>query len=261
MRPSGIVTLTTDYGSRDPFVGIVTGRILARCPGAQVVSLTHEVTPYEPDEAGFWLSRSWHEFPTGTVHVAVVDPGVGTSRDILAMEAGGHCFLAPDNGLLDRVRHQVRVEHSHRLGEAELAALGIHARSRTFHGRDIFAPVAGELAAGRITIADLGPASLLPALAPAARAPGEGRIVAIDHFGNLISDLELESAELSPDYGVEIAGRRIPCGRTYGDVPRGEPVALVNSLGLVEVAVNTGHAAAVLGVARGEPLRLVPGRS
>lgn len=263
--PSGIVTLTTDYGLRDPFVGIVTGRILARFPQARVVNLTHEVSPYVPDEAGFWLARSWSEFPPGTVHVAVVDPGVGTRRDILAVTAGGHVFLAPDNGLLDRVRHRVRVEHCHRLDLERLARLGIHPRSNTFHGRDLFAPVAAELASGRALPGDLGPPSLLPALPPPVSRAGEGVIVAIDRFGNLISDIEESALEsLAGEAGgaeVQLGERRLPLVRTYGDVEPGQALAVVNSFGLLEVAVNGGNAARELGCSRGTPVlvRAVPG--
>jgi S-adenosylmethionine hydrolase len=256
---SGIITLTTDYGLRDPFVGIVTGQILARFRDARVVSLTHEVTPFQPDEAGFWLSRSWREFPVGTVHVAVVDPGVGTPRDILVVGAAGHLFLAPDNGLLDRVRHSVRVEHCHRLDVARLAAFAIHPRSHTFHGRDLFAPVAAELAAGRALPADLGPASLLGALQQPERQPGRGEFVVIDRYGNLISDLEADEVGAAGATHVRVAGRMLPLRRTYGDAAAGDALALVNSFGLVEVAVNGGSAARTLGVGRGETLELCGG--
>ncbi len=256
---SGIITLTTDYGLRDPFVGIVTGQILARFRDARVVSLTHEVTPFQPDEAGFWLSRSWREFPPGTVHVAVVDPGVGTSRDILVVGAAGHLFLAPDNGLLDRVRHAVRVEHCHRLDLARLATFDIHPRSNTFHGRDLFAPVAAELAAGRAAPADLGPASLLGALQQPERHAGKGEIVVIDRYGNLISDLEADEVAAAGATHIRVAGRELPLASTYGDAGPGEALGLVNSFGLIEVAVNGGSAARTLGVGRGETVELSRG--
>jgi S-adenosylmethionine hydrolase len=256
---SGIITLTTDYGLRDPFVGIVAGQILARCPDARIVSLTHEITPFHPDEAGFWLSRSWREFPVGTIHVAVVDPGVGTARDILLMGAAGHLFLAPDNGLLDRVRHSVRVEHCHRLDAARLAQFDIHPRSNTFHGRDLFAPVAAELAAGRATPPELGIASLLGALQQPAREPARGAVVAIDHFGNLITELDADAVRALGAGRVRAGGRELPLLRTYGDAAPGEALALINSFGLVEVAVNGGSAARLLGVGRGEMVELIAG--
>jgi S-adenosylmethionine hydrolase len=257
--PSGIITLTTDYGLRDPFVGIVTGRILARCPEARVVSLTHAVTPFMPDEAGFWLSRAWHEFPSGTVHVAVVDPGVGTQRDLLAVGAGGHIFLAPDNGLLDRVRHGVRIDNCHRLDPARLAELDIHPRSHTFHGRDLLAPVAAELASGRIQPDRLGPPTLLAALHSPPGDPARGAVVAIDHFGNLITDVDESRIRAAGASGVRLGLLDLPLRRTYGDVRLGDPVALVNSFGLLEVAINGGSAAAVLGASRGSAVELLAG--
>lgn len=256
MTPSGIITLTTDYGLRDPFVGIVTGQILARFRDARVVSLTHAITPFQPDEAGFWLSRSWREFPPGTVHVAVVDPGVGTARDILVVGAAGHLFIAPDNGLLDRVRHGVRVEHCHRLDLERLAAFDIRPRSNTFHGRDLFAPVAAELASGRAQPSDLGSASLLGALQQPERQPGRGAIVVIDRFGNLISDVEAEEVAALGPRSVRLGAHRLPLGRTYADAAPGAAMALVNSFGLLEVAVNGGSAAEALGVGRGALVEL-----
>jgi S-adenosylmethionine hydrolase len=255
---SGIVTLTTDYGLRDPFVGIVTGQILARCPVARVVSLTHAVTPFEPDEAGFWLARSWREFPAGTVHVAVVDPGVGTQRALIALGAAGHVFLAPDNGLLDRVRHGVRVEQCHRLDPERLADLDIRPRSFTFHGRDLLAPVAGELASGRISPADLGPASLLDAMQQPDRVRGEGTVVVVDHFGNLITDLEQAEVEALGATTARVGTHELAFQRTYGEVAAGTPLALINSFGLVELAVNGGSAARALGAGRGATVRLLP---
>jgi S-adenosyl-L-methionine hydrolase (adenosine-forming) len=256
MSQSGIITLTTDYGLRDPFVGIVTGQILARFREARVVSLTHAVTPYQPDEAGFWLSRSWREFPPGTVHVAVVDPGVGTPREILVMGAAGHLFVAPDNGLLDRVRHGVRIEHCHRLDIERLAQFDIRPRSHTFHGRDLFAPVAAELASGRAQPADLGPATLVGALQQPDRLPGRGSIVAIDRFGNLISDVEHDEIARTGATAAQLGPYSLPLARTYADVPNGQPLALVNSFGLLEVAVNGGSAAQALRIERGAAIQL-----
>src|SRR2546430_13577877 len=148
-KPSGVLTITTDFGHQGPFVGVMKGCILTRFPGARIIDLTHEIVVHWPAEAGFWLARAFEYFPTGTVHVAVVDPGVGTSRDILAVHASGHYFLAPDNGLLAPIVNRARDALIVRLGTAELARLGVQRPSATFHGRDIFAPVAAELAAGR----------------------------------------------------------------------------------------------------------------
>src|SRR5579884_3415657 len=142
LTPSGIVTLTTDFGLEDPFVGVMKGRILGRFPAARLIDVTHAIPPQRPAEAGFWLARCFEYFPRGTVHVAVVDPGVGTDRAIVCVAARGHALLAPDNGLLAPIVAQCTDAEIFALGSARLAALGLNRVSATFHGRDIFAPVA-----------------------------------------------------------------------------------------------------------------------
>lgn len=261
-QPSGIVTLTTDFGYRDPFVGVMKGRILERFPDARIVDLTHEIERFVPAEAGFWLERSFSYFPAGTVHVAVVDPGVGTSRDIVCVSARGHVFLAPDNGLLARLVRRHEVDGRVRLTETALKNLGIDRPSATFHGRDIFAPVAAELAAGRWTAARLGePVNALlpsPIEEPVAGAGSvTGAIVTIDHFGNLISNIEAELIAPLRQPEVRLGGRRLALRRTYGEAAPGEYLALVNSFGVVEVARSEGSAAAGLGLARGAPIEVL----
>src|SRR5581483_3742649 len=156
-KPSGVITITTDFGHQGPFVGVMKGRILSRFPEARIIDLTHEIVVHWPAEAGFWLARSFEYFPTGTVHVAVVDPGVGTSRDIVAVSAQGHVFLAPDNGLLAPIVTRFPQATVVTFDSARLSQFGLHRPSATFHGRDIFAPIAAELAAGRCKPVDLGP--------------------------------------------------------------------------------------------------------
>src|SRR5688500_15407763 len=164
-QASGIVTVTTDFGHQGPFVGVMKGVMLSRFPAVRIVDLTHEIVVHFPAEAGFWLARSFRYFPTGTVHVAVVDPGVGTARDIVAVAAQGHVLLAPDNGLLAPIAAAHADARIIRFDSAPLARLGIQRPSATFHGRDIFAPVAAELAAGRCQPEALGSRadSLIPA--------------------------------------------------------------------------------------------------
>ena len=263
-QPSGVITLTTDFGHQDPFVGVMKGQVLRRFPQARLVDLTHEVPVHWPVEAGFWLGRSYEYFPPGTVHVAVVDPGVGGARDIAVVEADGHVFLAPDNGLLagvlDRVRTPPRLR---RLDDAVLASLGIQHPSATFHGRDIFAPVAAELAAGRLTPERLG--REVPELVPGqldqpVLAAGQlsGAVVTVDHFGNLLTNLDAALVARIATPVVRAGGHDIPLRRTYSDVRPGEYVALVNSFGVLEVARAGQSAAAGLGLDRGAPVVVAP---
>jgi len=156
-KPSGVITITTDFGHQGPFVGVMKGVILTRFPDAKIIDLTHEIVVHWPAEAGFWLARAFGYFPPGTVHVAVVDPGVGTSREIVAVSAQDHVFLAPDNGLLAPVVARHPGAEVTRLEGQKLARFGLHRPSATFHGRDILAPIAAEIAAGRCVPADLGP--------------------------------------------------------------------------------------------------------
>jgi S-adenosylmethionine hydrolase len=259
-KASGVITVTTDFGHQGPFVGVMKGRILARFPTAQIIDLTHEIVVHWPAEAGFWLARSFEYFPAGTVHLAVVDPGVGTSRDILAVSAGGHAFLAPNNGLLAPIvsRHAAQIV---RLDLTRLARFGVQRPSATFHGRDILAPLAAELAAGRCAISDLGTevaaSSLVPAWVeePTVEANGvSGVVITIDHFGNLISNIDVSLIERFRLPLVLTGHHAFSLLRTYGDARPGEYLALINSFGVVEVARAEQSAAEGLGLSRGAPV-------
>jgi hypothetical protein len=256
-----IITLTTDFGLAGPFVGVMKGVILGRLPTARIVDLTHDIPVHWPVEAGFWLARAYRYFPPGTVHVAVVDPGVGTGRDIIAALHDGHVFIAPDNGLLAPVIGN-RGAQVHRLAEPWRASRGWAAPSSTFHGRDIFAPLAASVAAGEVTVSDIGPAvsDIVPSLQDEPVAGDHevrGTVIAIDHFGNLVTsiDARLIAAYRKPE--VLAGARRVPLLRTYGDARPGELLALVNSFGVVEIARAQGSAAATLGIGRGAPVTVV----
>ncbi len=258
-EPSGVVTITTDFGHKGPFVGVMKGRLYSRHPSVRIVDLTHEIPVHWPAEAGFWLARSFGYFPPGTVHIAVVDPGVGTSRDIVVVVLEGHAFLAPDNGLLSALvtRHSNAVIH--RLDAERLARFAIVRPSATFHGRDIFAPIAAELAAGRCQPSELGPR--LDALVPAwvDEPAGDdhavsGLVIAIDHFGNLITNIDAQWITRMHAPRVYAAARSWPVLRTYGDAQPGEYLALINSFGVVEIARAEQHAADGLGLSRGAPV-------
>jgi S-adenosyl-L-methionine hydrolase (adenosine-forming) len=261
-QPCGLITLTTDYGLTDPFVGVMKGRILQGHPQARIVDLTHGLPAFQPRQAGFWLARSWESFAPGTVHVAVVDPGVGTARDIIAVQAAAQCWLAPDNGLLvPLVRHlerKAQVTRVRRCDPTHFARFGVTHMSATFHGRDIFAPLAASLAAGHCAPEDLG--ATLPASAmqgAQAALPGDasrGSVMAIDHYGNLITDIEAPTAGR---FEVQAGNRCLPLLRTYGDVASGEYLALVNAFGVVEIARREGNAAQGLGLGYGAKVSLV----
>ena len=259
---SGVVTLTTDFGLQDPFVGVMKGRLVAGFPAVRIIDLTHEIPAHWPAEAGFWLSRSFRYFPVGTVHVAVVDPGVGGARAIAAVEAAGHLFLAPDNGLLAPVIESVSVVCARHVSGAVLARLGVDAPSATFHGRDIFAPLAAAVAAGRLLPADLGDpvGELVPGWIEEPTVVGAqltGTVVTIDHFGNLITNIEARHLEGLVHPVVRAAGRDLPLRRTYSDVRPGDYLALVNSFGVLEIARAERSAAEGLGLARGAPVTVV----
>lgn len=242
MKPCGIVSLLTDFGRDDPFVGLMHAVILGRFPQAKIVDLSHGVAPQAVDEAAFWLAKSYRWFPEGTVHVAVVDPGVGTDRAALCIEADGHVFVAPDNGVAGELAARTdALVHS-----IELERVGLPQPSRTFHGRDVFAPVAAEIAAGRLRVEDVG-ARAHPLRLEAA----PGRVVSVDHFGNLISNLEASELARFERPAVELAGEEIPLADSYAEVPVGELLALVSSFDTLEIAVREGNAAARLGVSRG----------
>jgi S-adenosyl-L-methionine hydrolase (adenosine-forming) len=251
-RPNGVVTLLTDYGSQDPYVGILKGAMLRCSPKVQWVDITHDAPAHDIATGAFLVRTLLGRFPSGTVHLAIVDPGVGTSRRLLAVAAHDCYWLAPDNGLLGPVLagnaaidvRAIDVEH-----------LGLHAESRTFHGRDLLGPVAAWLATGRYGFSALGPRVVDPVTAGDPFS-GELRVVHVDRFGNLVTNVS--AAAFAGAQGVRIAGRSVRQHGTYGEVAPGELLAYVGSFGLVEVARNGGSAAALLEVGRGASVELLP---
>jgi S-adenosylmethionine hydrolase len=259
MKPSGVITITTDFGHQGPFVGVMKGVILSRFADARIIDLTHEIVVHWPAEAGFWLVRAFGYFPPGSVHVAVVDPGVGTSRDIIAVAAGGHWFLAPDNGLLAPIVGRHREASVVKLSAARLTKFGIHSPSATFHGRDIFAPIAAELAAGRCVVTDLGERvdSVVPAWVDepnVEQGSVSGVVITVDHFGNLITNIDGALIESYREPRVHAGNHTFPLLRTYGDTQPGQYLALVNSFGVIEIARAEQSAADGLGLGRGAPV-------
>lgn len=251
-KPSGVVALLTDYGHQDAYAGIMKGAILSANPKARIVDLTHDIPPQDIAEGARVLAASLPYFPDGTVFVAVVDPGVGTDRAILGVETDRHVFLAPDNGLLGflegGIRRMVRIDES---------KYSLKPLSQTFHGRDIFAPVAGRLSRG-VDLARFGPAAkrMMPSDVDRPRVASsgalEGEVVSIDRFGNLITNIP---GEMVPARGVTITvGRRVvrALSRSYAEAPEGRLLALVGSTGHLEISVNRGSARKTAGVRRGD---------
>lgn len=250
------ITLLTDFGTRDGYVGAMKGVIAALAPGVVLDDISHDVAAGDTRAGARALGRYWRRFPGGTVHLIVVDPGVGTARRALAIEADRRRVVAPDNGVASEVIAEADEWRAVSLENPEFHG---DDGSTTFHGRDLFAPVAAHLARG-IHLSRLGPPvdHLVRLEEPAVRRDGQGvrgEVIAIDRFGNLITNVP--GAELAPTARVEVEDRRIPRGRTYGDVARGDPVALVNSDDRLEIAVRDGSAAARLGAAMGTAVRVV----
>lgn len=246
------VTLLTDFGTADGYVAEMKGVIMSRAPTATIVDVTHDISPQDVESGRLAVARYWRRFPAGTVHVAVVDPGVGSPRAALAVESDERFLVGPDNGVLSPALL---------VAGARAVTLPIPAgASPTFHGRDVFAPAAADLAMGT-PLDELGSPTLDLVIrrTPEAkrRSDGsiEGQIITIDRFGNAITNLLALRAQ-----SVEVNGSVLPLHRSYADVQHGEPTALVGSTGLIEIAVRDGNAAATMGLERGTIVVLRAGR-
>lgn len=266
------IVLLTDFGLRDPYVGQMKGAILGIAPAAPIVDLTHDVPPQDIAAAARILRESWRYFPEHAVFVAVVDPGVGTDRACLCVGAAMRWFLAPDNGLLGFLQKEERIECAFRIENRRYMLPEV---SSTFHGRDVFAPVAAHLACGA-DASDLGPSVEriveIGEPGPTRTPDGSilGEVVHVDRFGNLITNVHardlrdlafdqhgsapLEACGLFVSAGEQSIG---PVERTYASVAAGSPVALVGSSGRLEIAVNGGNAAQTLALGVGTAVRVV----
>ncbi len=251
-KRSGIVTLTTDFGLRDPYAAAMKGVILSIFPGASLVDVTHHVPPGDIREAADTLARAALLFPSGTVHVAVVDPGVGGDRRGVAAEANGHVFVGPDNGVLWPA---VRNDPDLRMVHLENDAFFRRPVSPTFHGRDVFAPVAAHLAAGIPLSAlgnGIGDPVRLETKGPERSMDGlVGEITRVDRFGNLITNIrasDLDAAARDRIPLIESGTIRIRGVRScYEEAPPNEPLAIVGSDGFLELSVNQGRASDRMG--------------
>lgn len=249
--PSSVVTLITDFGTRDGYVAEMKGVMLGLCPGACIVDVTHDIEPGDIRGGAWVLARIWKRFAPGTIHVAVVDPGVGGDRRPIAARTQGRWYVGPDNGLLTRVSGVP--EEARIIGSG---APGVSAGGATFHGRDVFAPAAAWLAGGGEP-ARLGPTldghALVRFDCPRPERRGDrvtGRVQHVDRFGNLITDIP--AAWVDATCAIEIAGLVIGgVSSHYAAVDRGEIVAVIGSGATLEIAVRDGSAAERLGARDG----------
>jgi len=246
-----VITLTTDFGTRDGYVGAVKGVLARRVTGPaavmHVIDVAHDVPRGDIAHGAWVIATACREFPEGTIHVVVVDPGVGGARRGVVLDVDGSYYVGPDNGVFGHLEPR----RARAIENARLLAPDV---SATFHGRDVFAPVAAALASG-IEVTTIGarvPVNELARLPWGPRPAGEGRIVHVDHFGNLISDLPAGEAGAA----IAIDGRRLPLVHTYEDVAPGELLAYIGSASTVEIAVRDGRADQMLTAPRGT--RVVP---
>ncbi len=261
---SGIITLTTDFGLADHYVGVMKGVIATIHPEARVVDVSHDVASHSIAEGAFTVAQAYRYFPQGTVHVVVVDPGVGTERRPIIVDAGGHHFVAPDNGVLSQVYE--RETPSVRSVDVERYAL--KPTSQTFHGRDVFAPIAARLSKGTASeefgevISDF--VRLAPT-APRLVEPGrwQGKVLHVDRFGNLVTSFTAKSLTGSESFRSLIAGGKEvdSFAEAYALAPEGRPFVIAGSSGYLEVSINRASAAdwAGIGVEDRVELVLAPG--
>ncbi len=259
-----LIALLTDFGTGDHYVAAMKGIILTINPDARIVDLSHEIAPQNVTEASFTLSAVYRCFPRGSIMVAVVDPGVGGSRRIICLEAGGYVFLAPDNGLLTPVarrekRRRIFLVTNRRYFRKEVSA--------TFHGRDVFAPAAAHLSLG-VRPEKLGrkTETMVELDLPAPMTSGgilTGEVIHVDRFGNLVTNVTREAfarfrkTRYGNTIAIEIAGTRIRgLSRTYTERAPGEPLAIIGSGGRLEISVNGGSARRVLNAGTGTPVRI-----
>jgi S-adenosylmethionine hydrolase len=255
-----LITFTTDFGLSDHFVGVMKGVVASIAPTARVIDISHDVAPYNVTEAAFVIAEAWPYFPNRTIHVIVVDPGVGGARRPILAEAGGHFFIAPDNGVLsmvlDAAPHKVRVISNPKFMRRKI--------SRTFHGRDVFAPAAAHLAKGAAaaafgTLIDDYIRIAITRPWPAGKDAWRGTILKVDRFGNLITNFtarDFAGINARP-FEMRAGTQRIHrLALTYADSEVGDLFVVVGSSGYLEIAANQTSAASLLGCSAGASVEL-----
>ncbi len=244
------IVFLTDFGTADGYVASMKGVLLSMAPAVPIIDASHDIPAQDIQLARLTLARYWRRFPSGTVHLCVVDPGVGTSRAAIAIESNGQYLVGPDNGVLSPALFML---------DARVVAIPVSAAAApTFHGRDVFAPAAARLARGEL-LSEIGEpyGSPLRLRTPQPVHHGDGviagEVIAIDRFGNAVTNIVSRAGCL-----VDAAGHQMPLQTTYAEAAIGQLVAVTGSTGLVEVAVRNGSAAAVLGLERGAPVTVRP---
>lgn len=263
VRPKPLITLTTDFGLEDHYVATMKGVILARCPDATVIDISHSVPPFSIWSGAYTIDQAAPYFPAGTTHVVVIDPGVGTARKPILLEALGQYFIAPDNGVLSLIRKR----ETGRIVVREIANpdLILPRSSSTFHGRDVFAPAAAALASGMVQTVQVGPVlnqmEILDGIEARNNGPQQwtGAVLSIDHFGNVITNFKSSDfAGLSSgSFELRTSNRIVNALRqTFGGAPAGSCFAYAGSSGYIEIGMNQRSAAQFLSVSPGDALLL-----
>ncbi len=262
-----VITLLTDFGTSDEYIGVMKGAILSVNPEAVLVDITHRIDPQDLIQGAYTIKAFYPYFPPGTVHLSVVDPGVGSGREIIALRMAGFCFLAPDNGILSLILKDVQVDEAVRVKNHEYFLNHI---SRTFHGRDIFAPVAGHISKG-LSLNQLGPAvevkNLKRIVFPRVEILSDevilGNIISVDHFGNLITNIDAVTIDALCNRksrkipAIEIGGNFVEgLSNSYTDAGVQQPLMTIGSRNLLEISVNKGNASRLSGKKKGDLIRI-----
>ena len=260
-----VITLMTDFGDRDAYVAIMKGVILTINPQATIIDITHQIGPQNIRQAAYLISDTYQYFPKDTVHILIVDPGVGTSRTIIALHLHGHIFLAPDNGILSLLLKDKQTDLVFRVDNDDFFLEPV---SNTFHGRDIFAPIGAQLSLGT-SLDKLGSpidaSALIKLKLPQTQFTKdgvlEGAVIDIDRFGNLVTNLDWNSikwhySKVKNDQFQFVIGKHRIGGlsRTYNDVAENMPLALIGSRGFLEISINHGNAAMVFNATIDTPI-------
>lgn len=263
-----LITLLTDFGLADEYVGLMKGVILSINPLAKIIDLTHQIDPQDIVQAAYTIKSSYKYFPKGTIHLLVVDPGVGTCRSVIALEKDGHIFLAPDNGLLTLLINDKKDDFIISVDNSKYFLKNI---SRTFHGRDIFAPVAAHITKG-VKLHEMGSPIDKKKLAkikipvPSTLSDGgiKGSIIFIDHFGNLITNIDTDflKKNINPkknnNIKIILGNKKIQgLSNNYKSVNMQSPLAIIGSKGYLEVSVNCGNAKQYFTAEKGDEVRIL----